>query len=184
MSSEGNLLAFPPGSLARFGERDDAREWVQIANILLGSIASGELRPGDVAGTRDALSQEYGCTGHTALQALNALEDRGLLRGFPHKGHVVVLPPAPAGDGDDAGSPAMISQAGDPRDWVRVANAVLARIRSGTYHDGPVRAIDLAAEFGLCRSTAGRALTELVTLGILELLPGRGYFVRNDDGRQ
>jgi DNA-binding GntR family transcriptional regulator len=180
---DGKLLAFPPGSLARFGGHGDDPEWVQIANILLECIASGDLRPGDVAGTRDALSQEFGCTGCTALQALNALEARGLLRGFPRKGHVVVLPPAPPGDEDPA-RPAMIGQVGDPRDWVRVANAVLARIAAGTYASQPVRAIELAAEFGFCRSTAGRALTELVTLGILELLPGKGYFVRHDGDRR
>jgi DNA-binding transcriptional regulator YhcF (GntR family) len=68
----------------------------------------------------------------------------------------------------------------DPREWVRIANALLERIASGAVRAGsrvpPVTSLGL--EFPLAPGTTGRAFRELASEGVLHWVPGLGYHVR------
>jgi len=54
--------------------------WFQIAERLQNEIESGGLRPGDQLPTEHALAQEYDVNRHTARRAIQALQERGLVR--------------------------------------------------------------------------------------------------------
>jgi DNA-binding transcriptional regulator YhcF (GntR family) len=68
----------------------------------------------------------------------------------------------------------------DPRAWVRVANALLARITDGAVRAGsrvpPVTGLGL--ESPVAPGTAARAFRALADEGVLHWVPGRGYYVR------
>jgi hypothetical protein len=69
---------------------------------------------------------------------------------------------------------------GDPRAWVRVANALLERIASGAVRAGsrvpPVTSLGL--EHPAAYGTVARAFRALASEGVLHLVPGLGYHVR------
>jgi hypothetical protein len=69
---------------------------------------------------------------------------------------------------------------GDPRDWVRVANALLDCIVSGAVRAGsrvpPVTSFGLEAT--VPPGAAGRAFRVLASEGVLHWVPGLGYHVR------
>ncbi len=66
----------------------------------------------------------------------------------------------------------------DPRRWVKAAYAVLDTIESGeTGPRDPVPSkAELARKLSISADTAGRALRELVDMGIVYHVPGHGYF--------
>ena len=74
----------------------------------------------------------------------------------------------------------VIGMDGDPRAWVRVANALLERIASGAVRAGsrvpPVTSLGL--EHPAASGTAARAFRALTSEGVLHLVPGLGYHVR------
>src|ERR1039457_1682200 len=74
----------------------------------------------------------------------------------------------------------VIGMDGDPRAWVRVANALLERIASGGVRAGsrvpPVTSLGL--EHPAASGTAARAFRALASEGVLHWVPGLGYYVR------
>ena len=60
----------------------------------------------------------------------------------------------------------------------QVAAILAARIESGVYTVRLPSIADLVAEFGISRTTAGKALHVLVDDGAAEVSPGMGTFVR------
>jgi len=65
-----------PTELDRSGE---APLYVQIAEELEGAVLRGDYRPGDRLPTEQALAKQYGVNRHTASQALNHLQGKGLI---------------------------------------------------------------------------------------------------------
>lgn len=63
----------------------------------------------------------------------------------------------------------------------QVAAILRERITSGEYPPGRrLPSInDLVGEFGVARTTAGKALRLLVTEGLAEISPGMGFYVRS-----
>jgi GntR family transcriptional regulator len=64
----------------------------------------------------------------------------------------------------------------------QVAAILRERIVAGQYRRGTrLPSInDLVQEFGVARTTAGKALRLLVTEGLAEISPGMGFYVRAD----
>jgi DNA-binding GntR family transcriptional regulator len=62
----------------------------QLAGILRGRIASGEIRPGRPLPSYDRLMQEYGVARGTAAKAVGLLVSEGLARVVPGRGTFVV----------------------------------------------------------------------------------------------
>jgi DNA-binding GntR family transcriptional regulator len=71
----------------------------------------------------------------------------------------------------------------DKRLYVQLAVALEKGILSGKYTPGKrLPSIqELCIEFALSRQTAGRALRLLEDDGLIERVPGLGYFVPDDD---
>lgn len=63
--------------------------------------------------------------------------------------------------------------------WQQVANSLRAEIEAGVFDpDGPpLPSVNrLSQEWGIARRTAHRALQELAKEGLIEAVPGLGYF--------
>jgi DNA-binding transcriptional regulator YhcF (GntR family) len=84
------------------------------------------------------------------------------------------------GAADVPGVRMVIGVDGDPRAWVKVANALLDRIVSGAVRAGsrvpPVTSLDL--ESPVAPGVTARAFRMLADEGVLCWMPGRGYYVR------
>lgn len=74
----------------------------------------------------------------------------------------------------------VIGMDGDPRAWVRVANALLDRIASGVLRVGSrvPSVTGLGLESPVAPGTAARAFRALAGEGVLHWVPGRGYYVQ------
>jgi GntR family transcriptional regulator len=59
----------------------------------------------------------------------------------------------------------------------QVAAILRGRIERGEITARLPSIVDLVAEFGIARTTAGKALRQLETDGVAELSPGMGYYV-------
>jgi GntR family transcriptional regulator len=72
-----------------------------------------------------------------------------------------------------------VTEADDPRAYVRIAVAVRQQITSGELKAGqPVPSITtLAQEHGVARQTASKALRLLESEGLVRRIPGLGYYV-------
>lgn len=65
--------------------------------------------------------------------------------------------------------------------WQQIANVLRAEIEDGKYSpDGPAlpSVTRLSQEWDVARRTANRALQELAKEGLIEAVPGLGYFAR------
>lgn len=75
------------------------------------------------------------------------------------------------------GSFVPVGRAGDARQWVRVADALLDRIARDMYSGRlPGRAVRVA-EFGVAPRTIQRAIIELAGRGVVYRVPGLGYHI-------
>jgi hypothetical protein len=158
------------------------------------SQAGGETLPGGrrVAG-RTELKAETGGREHT--HGLKPGYDQGAAEaGRRHRVHpgeasrpgseqTVEHAAARPGVPEVAGVPGfrlVIGVDGDPRAWVRVANALLDRIAAGAVRAGsqvpPVTGLGL--EHPAASGTAARAFRALAREGVLHRVPGPGYYVR------
>jgi len=63
--------------------------YVEVAEIVEGAILRGEYGPGDRLPTEQALASEHGINRHTAAQALNHLEGKGLVTRVERRGTFV-----------------------------------------------------------------------------------------------
>ncbi len=69
----------------------------------------------------------------------------------------------------------------DPRAWVRAAYSILDVVdRTGPRHKLPTLA-QIAAASGVSRTTAARACQELARMGLIDLIPGHGYYPSTRD---
>ena len=70
----------------------------------------------------------------------------------------------------------------DQRRYVRLAATLEKEMQSGKYPPGKrlPSIAELCIEFGLSRQTAGKALRLLEDDGLIERVPGLGYFVPED----
>jgi DNA-binding GntR family transcriptional regulator len=70
----------------------------------------------------------------------------------------------------------------DQRRYVRLAGALEEGMQSGRFTPGKrlPSIAELCIEFGLSRQTAGKALHLLESGGLIERVPGLGYFVPED----
>ena len=72
----------------------------------------------------------------------------------------------------------------DPRPPYRqIADAIRARIDAGEWEPGArlPSTRDLMEQYGVANQTVQNAFNELRTDGVIETVPGRGSFVRDDD---
>jgi hypothetical protein len=93
--------------------------------------------------------------------------------------HTAVQPPLP-GMAGVPGFRLVIGVDGDPREWVRVANALLECIANGAVRAGSrIPAVtSLGLEHPAASGTAARAFRALASEGVLHWVPGLGYHVR------
>ena len=68
----------------------------------------------------------------------------------------------------------------DPRSYMKIAGSLLARIEDGTDKPGDqLPSInELVQSFSVSRQTAGHAMRVLADQGLVQFVPGLGYFVR------
>lgn len=135
----------------------------QIADHLRRSIAHGELRPGDMLPSEQALAEQHAVSRGTARSALAILIEEGLVEVLPGRGRCVV---------------------GRPRntppntEWGRVAAALRERLEAGEFAaDAPMPSeAALVAEFCVSRNTVRRAYKHLVDVGAVVVRHGAGAF--------
>ncbi|MET9865024.1 GntR family transcriptional regulator [Streptomyces sp. NPDC006386] len=77
--------------------------YVQLADVISGKIASGELAPDRPIPSENHLADEYGVARLTARRAAQELRERGLIVTVRGKGSFVVE--QPAGDGPEESEP-------------------------------------------------------------------------------
>jgi DNA-binding GntR family transcriptional regulator len=67
----------------------------------------------------------------------------------------------------------------DPRLYMQIAGSVLAQIEDGRFKPGGAlpNIGELAEQFSVSRQTAGHALQLLADEGLVQRVPGRGYYV-------
>lgn len=74
--------------------------YAQLADIVAGRIAAGELVPDRPIPAETRLAEEYGVARLTARRAVRELRERGLVYTVRGKGSYVVEPPPAEADGD------------------------------------------------------------------------------------
>jgi DNA-binding GntR family transcriptional regulator len=77
------------------------------------------------------------------------------------------------------GELAHVGRSGDPRKFVRLANALIDLVNAGHLRPGDLVPMDPLRNFGggLSRQTIGKAMQMLEIEGILQRWPGLGYTV-------
>jgi DNA-binding GntR family transcriptional regulator len=64
----------------------------------------------------------------------------------------------------------------DPRAWVRAAYKLIEAAEAAAPGDKLPAQAQIIAELGISEDTARRACRELARLGLIRLVPGRGYY--------
>jgi DNA-binding GntR family transcriptional regulator len=136
--------------------------YAQIADVLRGRIASGDLAPGALLPSEAALCEEFAVVRNTVRRALAALEAEELIKTLPGKGRVV-----------RGGAPTQY-------EYRRIATDLRRQIESGELPPGNVLPSEAAIveTYGVARGTARQALADLETAGLIETRHGKGRFVR------
>lgn len=129
-----------------------------------GEFAVDSLLPGEAA-----LATQYGVSRNTLRRALTDLEHDGLIRTLPGRGRIVMSPGTPR---DEAGDPHL--------QYRRIATDLRERITSGELRPGDLLPSEeaLRNQYGVSRWTARQALVELQGAGLVEVVHGKGRFVR------
>ena len=147
-----------------------------------------DARPGHVKAPLSVPGSRQAPSGPGPLEAdltitVQAAPSRVSGRTPRHAGFHIPGPAVPfsaPGAADVPGFRLVIGADGDPRAWVRVANALLDRIASGAVRAGsrvpPVTSLGL--ESPAAPGAAVRAFRVLAEEGVLCWVPGRGYYVR------
>jgi DNA-binding GntR family transcriptional regulator len=168
------LLETVPGrgryvSSAR-GDRQPSARYEQVADILRSSIRTGQLKPGDPLPSEQAVATEHDVARGTARQALAELEREGLVRTEAGRGRFVAPEPGQA--------------VATTTSQQRVAEAIRAAILEGQYPGGRRLPSEqtLATAHNVGRVTVRGALGRLADDGLVEVVAGRGWFVRDVTG--
>lgn len=141
------------------------RVYVHIAARLRERLATGDPPPGSRLASEAQLCREYGVTRNTVRRALATLEADGLVETVPGRGRVVCSPDGPGGV-----VPRYRSIAADLR-----AEIVTGRLSAG---DPLPSEADLMTRYRVARGTARQALGELESGGLVDVVPGKGRYVR------
>jgi DNA-binding transcriptional regulator YhcF (GntR family) len=180
-------------------QREDRRTWVRVVNDILAMVENGALKPGDHLPSQRVIAADLDCGRETAGRAYRYLAAQHIVRrtqvnGSPESAYVVVADPPPyeypacpgAGPRPPRKAIALtglpFGTPGDTRNWVRVANTVLDRIRTGQYTGQLPPRMDLGAGLGVSPATAAKAYRHLAAHGLVVQLPGRGYAVLHAPG--
>jgi DNA-binding GntR family transcriptional regulator len=136
-----------------------------ITDALRRRITEGEFPPGARLPSEAELTSEYGVARNTLRRALADLEREGLLVTMPGRGRLAsppgeTPPPAPA--------------------FRRIATDLRATIERGELQQGDKLPSEsaLTERYGVSRSTARQALTDLEGAGLIETRHGKGRFVK------
>ncbi|MCW2935796.1 MAG: Bacterial regulatory protein gntR family [Actinomycetia bacterium] len=83
--------------------------------------------------------------------------------------------------GQPPASPPLFGFAGDPRQWVRAANEIAARVSDGRYPPGQwlPRITDIADDLGLSAAPVRQGLAEASGNGLVTYVRYRGYYAGN-----
>jgi DNA-binding GntR family transcriptional regulator len=137
--------------------------YARIADALRARLAL--LPPGSPVPSETALSGEFGVARNTVRRALGRLADEGLVATVPGRGRVVLAPGVHA---------AMLPA------YRRIAAELQRVIASGDLAPGdPVPSeAALTREYGVSRGTARQALSLLASLGLVQAVHGKGWFVQ------
>lgn len=145
--------------------------YVRIADDLSRRLKAGELAPGSMLPSEQALAREYSVSRGTARAAFAVLADAGLVEVVPGQGRRVV------------GSTA--ARAGTTA-WEKVAADLRQRLEAGPASSVPLPSeAELSAEHRVSRNTVRRAYRELVKEGLVVVRHGAGAFPASnyDDAR-
>ncbi|MFI7240885.1 GntR family transcriptional regulator [Streptomyces qinglanensis] len=77
-----------------------------------------------------------------------------------------------------------VAQASPRGTYARVAETLRKRINTGKIHEGLPSEAELMEQYGVSRSTIVRALKSLRTDGVVESVPGSGWFVAGTGDRR
>jgi DNA-binding transcriptional regulator YhcF (GntR family) len=180
-------------------QREDRRTWVRVVNAILAMVENGALKPDDHLPSQRLIAADLDCGRETAGRAYRYLAaqhivHRTLVNGTTESAYVVAADPPPyeypACPGAAPRPPRKavtltgipFCTPGDTRNWVRVANTVLDRIRTGQYTGQLPPRRDLGAGLGVSPATAAKAYRHLAAHGLVVQLPGRGYAVLHAPG--
>ncbi|MBW0114102.1 winged helix-turn-helix domain-containing protein [Pseudonocardia abyssalis] len=138
--------------------------YLQIADELRRRLAGGELQPGSMLPSEQALAHEFSVSRGTARSAFAVLAEEGLIEVLPGQGRRI------AGSVDSA-----------PRAPTTAWEKVAADLRGRLQADPGSRALlpseaELAAEHGVSRNTVRRAYRQLVEEGLVVVRHGSGAF--------
>ncbi|MBB4934607.1 DNA-binding GntR family transcriptional regulator [Lipingzhangella halophila] len=148
----------------------------QIAETLRQRITSGTLAPGALVPSEAALGEEFGVARSTVRRALAALESDRLIQALPGTGRVVCDP-------DEAGAG---NSPGHQPQYRRIAAELRDRINRGDLSAGDPLPSEsaLVHTYGVSRSTARQALSDLEGSGLVVSVHGKGRFVRDEESAE
>lgn len=134
----------------------------QIAEQLRRRVAAGEVAPGSMLPSEQALAREFAVSRGTARAALAVLADAGLVEVVPGQGRRVVGPAAES----------VMATA-----WEKVAADLRRRLRAGLPPAASLPSeAELSLEHGVSRNTVRRAYRQLVGEGLVIVRHGAGAF--------
>jgi DNA-binding GntR family transcriptional regulator len=140
-----------------------------ITDALRRRIAEGEFAPDSLLPSEATLTTEYGVSRNTLRRALADLEHDGLIKALPGRGRIVVSPDA---QHDDATDPHL--------QYRRISADLRKMIERQELRTGELLPSEaaLTEKYGVSRWTARQALVELQGAGLVEVVHGKGRFVR------
>ncbi|WP_363320395.1 GntR family transcriptional regulator [Pseudonocardia sp.] len=150
--------------MGRSGRVTPRGSYLQIADELRRRLAGGELQPGSMLPSEQALAHEFSVSRGTARSAFAVLAEEGLIEVVPGQGRRI------AGPVDSASQTPMTA-------WEKVAADLRERLNAdpGGRTFLPSEA-ELAAEHGVSRNTVRRAYRQLVEEGSVVVRHGLGAF--------
>ena len=150
----------------------DRRIHPRIAERIRKRIAEGLYPAGSYLPSEVALSAEFRVARNTLRQALALLENERLIAPIAGKGRIVL------------GSDALESDLDRKLVYVSIAEDLRGRIARGELTGGERLPGELALvrHYGASRNTVRQALALLANEGLIEVIHGKGRFVRSDAG--
>lgn len=134
----------------------------RIADDLRRRVAAGELGPGTMLPSEQALAHEFEVSRGTARAALAVLAEAGLIEVVPGQGRRVV---------------GVAASSAEATAWERVAADLRRRLRTWQSTATPLPSeAELSAAHGVSRNTVRRAYRQLVDEGLVIVRHGAGAF--------